>query len=409
MVVGGGIVGIACAHYLVEAGLRVVVIDQGKIGGACSQGNCGYICPSHIPPLTEPGAFKVALKSLLNRRSPFRVKPTVNPSLIYWMMQFALRCNSRQVLCAGSHLQTILDSSMAEYRSLLAREHFSCEWEDKGLLYVFRSEHAANDFAEIDRLLTDHFGVAAVRIQGKDLPAFDPGLREGLYGGFHYPHDASVRPDRLNQSWMESLKDKGVRFLEGCVFEEPIGEGGALKKLKTSQGILEGDAFVFAMGALSGTWSSKLGTRIPVQPGKGYSITLPRPPRCPRHPILFPEEKVGVSPFARGMRLGSMMEFVGYDSTIPEYRTEQLRSAARRYLVASVDAPAEETWFGWRPMTWDSLPIIGPLPQWRNAYLATGHNMIGLTLAPATGRLIAELVTGQVPHIDVSPYALSRF
>ena len=125
--------------------------------------------------------------------------------------------------------------------------------------------------------------------------------------------------------------------------------------------------------------------------------------------MLFPEHKVGVSPFDQGFRLGSMMEFTGYDTSIPKHRIQQLRDSARPYLRASVDGEAKETWYGWRPMTWDSLPIIGPTPRFDNAFLATGHNMLGLSLAPSTGRLIAELITGESTHIDVSPFSPQRF
>jgi len=166
---------------------------------------------------------------------------------------------------------------------------------------------------------------------------------------------------------------------------------------------------VFALGARSRLWSRQLGVSIPIEPGKGYSLTMPRPDRCPSHPILFPEQRVGVSPFEEGLRLGSMMEFAGYDETVPPHRLAQLRDAARRYLVASVDGPAEETWFGWRPMTWDSLPIIGAIPGLAGGYLATGHNMIGVTLAAATGRLIADLIADRPPFIDATPYHPGRF
>lgn len=409
LVVGGGIVGIACAHYLNRAGFEVTVIDKGRPGGACSYANCGYICPSHVPPLTEPGAFKVALKSLFNSRSPFRVKPSLSPALLTWMVQFAMRCNEKQVLWAGEHLQSILDASMEEYRRLMAAEDLECEWTEKGLLYVFRSEAAFDEFAEMDELLTEHFGVTATKIAGEELPQWDAGLRSDLLGAFHYPGDASVRPDLLNNSWVATLKQRGVTFVENCELQVMRKERGNITGLMTSCGDFSADHYVFAMGALSSQWAEALGCRIPIQPGKGYSVTIDVPENGPHLPMLFPEQKVGVSPFAGGLRLGSMMEFVGYDETIPEHRIQQLRDSARPYLIGSVDGPAQATWYGWRPMTWDSLPIIGPVEALRNAHLATGHNMIGLSLAPATGRLIAEMLSGEETCIDAKAYSPSRF
>lgn len=409
IVVGGGIIGIAAAHYLARAGLRVTVIDRGAIAGACSYGNCGYICPSHVPPLTEPGAIKLALRSLFNPRAPFRVKPTLNPALWNWMWQFARRCTHQQVLTAGRHLQAILDASIDEYRRLIPQLSLDCEWRERGLLYVLQTDRGMASFAATDRMLTEHFGVTARRLEGSELPAFEPGLKPGLAGAFHYPGDASVRPNLLNQQWADRLRADGVEFVERCELTSIRASAGCVESLQTSHGDLRADHFIFAMGAWSTRWSAELRCRLPIQPGKGYSVTMAKPDLAPRHPMLFPEHKVGVSPFADGLRLGSMMEFAGYDRSIPARRIRQLRESARPYLTASVDGAARETWYGWRPMTWDSLPIIGRSPGLRNAWLATGHNMLGLTLGPATGRLIAELLTGAAPHIDERPYSPTRF
>jgi len=408
-IVGGGVVGIACAHYLSEAGLAVKLIDHGTIAGACSAANCGYICPSHALPLTEPGAFAVALRSMFNPRSPFRLKPQWNPALFKWLFQFAKRCNHRQMLAAGKPLQAILDASMSEYHRLIAELALDCEWKEDGLLYVLQTQRGMDAFAKTDQLVTSHFGINATRIEGAQLPEFDSGLKAGLAGAFLYPGDTSVRPEKLNSQWVANLRSRGVEFVEQCGLKSVRKEAGRIVALETSHGELTSDHFVFAFGAWGARWESQLQCSIPIQPGKGYSVTLARPEHAPQHPILFPEHKVGVSPFDQGMRLGSMMEFAGYDTTIPDRRIQQLRDSARPYLVASVDGPAESTWYGWRPMTWDGLPIIGPLPELPNGYLAAGHNMLGLSLAPATGRMIAEMITKERVHIDPAPYSPTRF
>ena len=408
-IVGAGIIGLACGHYLSEAGFDVTMVERGKIAAACSKSNCGYICPSHALPLTEPGAFKAALSSLFDSKAPFRVKPTLNLSLYKWLFQFARRCNHRQMLEAGKSLQTILEASMAEYHRLIKEHSFDCEWKEDGLLYVLQTQRGMDSFAKTDELVTRHFDIPATRIEGKDLPEFDSGLKEGLAGAFLYPGDTSVRPDRLNSEWIAHLKSKGVTFVEGCELKSVRKESGRVAAIETSGGDFASTHFVFAFGAWAQKWESELGCSIPVQPGKGYSVTLPRPEHAPTHPILFPEHKVGVSVFDDGFRLGSMMEFTGYDTTIPDYRIQQLRDSARPYLTAAVDGEARAKWFGWRPMTWDSLPIIGQVPGLENGFLATGHNMLGLTLAPATGRLVAEMMTGQQGHIDPMPYSPTRF
>lgn len=409
LVVGAGIIGIGCAHYLSKAGLEVTVIDRGSVAGACSHANCGYICPSHVLPLTEPGAIHVAIKSLFNRNAPFRVKPRLSPALWNWLWQFAKRCNRPNMLAAGSHQKALLDSSLNEYRRLVVEESLDCEWKENGLLYVLRTDHGMQEFAETDRLLTDHFGVTARRIEGQDLPSFDPALRPGLAGAFHYEDDVFVRPDLLNSQWSHRLRESGVTFIEHCELQGIRKADGRVVHLDTSHGEMNSDRFVFATGAWSARLSSDLDCRIPVQPGKGYSVTMERPDPCPRHPMLFPEHKVGVSPFDRGYRLGSMMEFAGYDTSIPDRRIQQLRDSATPYLVAPFTGGNQQTWYGWRPMTWDSLPIIGRVPGLANAYLATGHNMLGLSLATATGKLIAEMIQDRPTHIDPTAFSPERF
>jgi len=409
IVVGAGVIGVACAHYLRAAGLRVTVIDQGTIGGACSGGNCGYICPSHVLPLTEPGAVGMALKSLFTPEAPFRVKPRLDPALLYWMWQFARRCTHRQVLDVGVHLKAILDASIAEYRRLVAEEGLDCEWKETGLLYVLLTDRGMKSFAATDRLLTDHFGVPAIRLDGGALPAFDPALKSGLAGAYHYPGDASLRPDRLMASWSQRLVTRGVRFIEHCRLEAVERSGAEVTGLATSQGSLTADRYVFALGGWSPRIAKELECPIPIEQGKGYSVTMHRPDPCPVHPMLFPEHRIGVSPFDGGYRLGSMMEFSGYDTSIPARRIRQLHDSAKPYLVTPSGAGPEETWYGWRPMTWDSLPIIGPVPRLANAYLATGHNMLGMSLATATGRLVAELMEGVSPHLDPAPFSPRRF
>lgn len=409
IVVGSGIIGIACAHYLNEVGYQVTVIDKGTVAGGCSHGNCGYICPSHVLPLTEPGATRAALKSLFNPNDPFRVKPRFSPALWNWMWQFAKRCNHRQMLTAGGHLKVILDSSLVEYKKLMQAEALECEWTENGLLYVFQTERGMRHFAETDRLLTESFGVTARRIAGPELPEFEPALKPGLAGAFHYDHDVSIRPDLLNAAWVRRLRGRGVAFIENCELRDIETDENDVTCLKTSRGDMRVGRLVVAAGALSARLATMLKCRIPIEPGKGYSVTMERPEICPRYPILFPEHRVGVSPFAEGYRLGSMMEFTGFDSSIPERRIQQLRSSAAPYLVTPTAEGRQETWYGWRPMTWDSLPIIGRTPRLRNAFLATGHNMLGMSLATATGKLIAEIISNQSPHLDPTPYSPNRF
>lgn len=166
---------------------------------------------------------------------------------------------------------------------------------------------------------------------------------------------------------------------------------------------------MIAAGAWTPRLNVDLGCRIPIQPGKGYSMTMPRPARSPNIPLLFEEHRVAVTPMQSGYRLGSIMEFAGYDASLDPRRLELLRTGASHYLIEPTAEPIVERWFGWRPMTYDGIPIIGRSPALQNVLIAAGHNMLGLSMASATGKLVTELLSDEPTHIDATPYSPSRF
>ena len=179
--------------------------------------------------------------------------------------------------------------------------------------------------------------------------------------------------------------------------------------VRTAAGDIPADHVVVATGAWTPFLEGELGCRVPIQPGKGYSVTFPPQAAGPAHPLIFEEERVAVTPFRSGFRVGSTMEFAGYDATLDRNRLRLLTAAADRYLREPPPGPAVEEWWGWRPMTPDGIPLIGPSPALANVWVAAGHNMLGMSMAPGTGKLVAELVTGAPPHLDPAPYAVTRF
>ena len=409
IVVGAGHIGIACAHYLSRDGFDVTVIDQGEVGGACSQANCGFLVPSHVLPLTRPDAISEGLLSVIQPHAAFRIKPQFRRSLLRWMLEFGLRCTHRRMLEAAHVLQAILDASIAEYRVLLADPQLDSDWQQNGMLLVFRSEKALGEFADTDALLTRELGVTARYLAADELAEFEPALLDDLAGAYFYEDDSHLRPDRLNASWSGLLRERGVRFVENCRLDQISKGNGEITGLVTSQGTMNADRYVFATGAWSGKWSIDLECDIPVEPGKGYSVTMTRPATMPSHAMLMPEKHIGVTPFADGYRIASMMEFAGFDTSIPPFRIRQLKDSARPFLKEPAGPAVEDRWYGWRPMTWDSLPIIGRLPTIKNALLATGHNMLGLTLAPVTGKLVADLVCERPSDLPVEALSPQRF
>jgi len=408
VVIGGGVIGAACAHYLADAGCHVTLLDRGEFGRGCSYANCGFVCPSHVLPLAVPGAITAALRTIFTRNSPLRVKPRISLSHWRWFFAFARCCNRDDMLAAGRGIRALLRSSRTLYDELV-QSGLECEWQPRGLLFVFQSRSAMEHYAATDELLRTEFGVPARPFHGDAVCELEPALKPGLGGGWLYETDAHLRPDRLMQSWRAMLEARGVIIREQCEVRGFVRAGDGARAATTAIGELAADAFVLAAGALTPFLNDHLGCRIPIQPGKGYSLTTSRPAKCPVLPMILEQHRVAVTPMESGYRLGSMMEFVGYDESISPKRIAYLKHAAGHYMHEPVGDVVEEKWFGWRPMTPDGLPLIGKSPALSNVILAAGHNMLGLSMAPATGRLVAELLEGREPHIDPKPYRLERF
>jgi len=363
----------------------------------------------HVLPLSQPGAVGKTLKALCRQDSPLYVKLRLDPGLWWWLLKFARRCNKTAMLESARARAALIDSSVALYRRLMAEESLDCEWQDHGCLFVYRTPEQMEEYAKTDQLLREVFDVPATRYDGDALVELEPALKSGLAGGWYYEHDAHVRPDKLLSSWRGVLETLGVAIREDCDVSGFVRSGGRAGGVNTSQGRTSADAVVVATGALTPLLANELGCRIPIQPGKGYSITMPRPANCPKIPIVFQEHKVMATPLQSGYRLGSTMEFSGYDETLNRRRLDLLKRGAAQYLHEPYTEPIEEEWYGWRPMTYDGKPIIDRSPLMENVYIAAGHNMLGLTLAPVTGKLIAEMLSGQTPHLDPSPFAVTRF
>lgn len=409
IVVGGGVIGAACAYCLSMNGWKVTILERSLFGKGCSHANCGYVCPSHVLPLAMPGAVSRTFKAMFSRQSPFSIKPRLSLSLWSWLWNFTRRCNVHDMMRSGRAIQALLNSSRSLYDEWIRTESLDCEWQTHGLLFVFRALAAMQHYAEIDHLLRESFQMPAKRFDGDAVNQLEPALQPDMAGGWLYESDAHLRPDKLMSSLRQVLEKRGIAIRERCEVLGITKQSRLGRSVETTLGTLSGDAFVFATGAWTPFLNKPLGCRVPIQPGKGYSITMPRPSICPTYPLIFEEHRVAVTPMHSGYRIGSTMEFAGYDMSINRARLDLLRNGAAHYLREPYSDPVVEEWYGWRPMTTDSKPIISRSPALNNVWIAAGHNMLGLSMAPATGKLIAELIDDKPPHIDPEPYAVERF
>lgn len=413
LVLGAGVVGASTAYYLAQKGWEVELIDRALFARGSSHANCGYVCPSHVFPLCKPGAIASTLPLILQKNAPFAIRPRLDFSLFSFFTQFARNCREDLATETSYALHDLLQSGKRCYEEIIEHERIDCEWEALGCLFIYLNEHHLDAFTKTNDTIRERFGFGAVRMDGKQLAAMEPTLRDDLAGAWLFREDAHIRPDRFMSGLRTALERKGVKIRENCEAVALDGRGRDAATLETSQGPIRADAFVVATGAWTPFLSDSLGVRLPIQPGKGYSLTMPRPAHCPRYPMVFEEHRVAITPFRTGYRLGSTMEFAGYDDTIRPERLQLLRDGARHYLrhpdeVAASDTPGTDSWYGWRPMTPDGRPFIDFAPRFRNVLIAAGHNMIGMSTGPGTGRLVAEMLSGESPHFDPRPFRLSR-
>jgi D-amino-acid dehydrogenase len=409
VVIGGGVIGGFAAWYLAQTGRRVTLIDKNRFGAACSHGNCGYVSPSHVIPLARPGQLSKAVKGMLTRQTALRIEPKRLLKLAPWLLKFALRCNARDMLEAGKACHPLLQSSAALYRDVFEQQNMQVEWKTDGLLFVFRDHHEFDQYTAVDAWLKQHFDMGAEPIAGKALNELEPALKPDVAGAWLYRCDAHLRPSRLMSELRRIIVQQGVTILEQTEMKSLVeNSSGQAAAVMTNSDTINADEFVVATGAWTPLLNQALGCRLPIQPGKGYSITMARPKICPKYPMILEECHVAITPFETGYRVGSTMEFSGYDSTLNRQRLNYLRAGAAQYLHEPTADPVEEEWCGWRPMTADGIPFIDRSPRFSNVWLAAGHSMLGISMGTGTGKLIAEMVTGAKPHLDVKPYRVSR-
>ena len=408
IVLGGGAVGLACALYLLRAGRSVMVIDRGKVGAATSHGNCGTITPSHSVPLAAPGVLIQALRWMLKTDAPLRIAPRLDFALFEWLLQFARRSNAGECRRVTAIKAPLLLRARAELEDLVHNENLACEFQTSGTLNVYRD---AREFEKSHATvqLASEFGITAEALDGAACRAREPALNDSIVGGYFNPNDAQLRPERYCSELARAVIALGGEIREDTQITGFRTGGGRIDSVVTAQGEFSGRDIVFALGSWSPQVARQLDLRIPIQPGKGYSITYTRPTRPPRIPLSLKERAVCVTAWESGYRLGSTMEFSGFDDSLNRTRLNALKRGAAEYLIEPEGPSMVEEWYGWRPMTYDDLPILGRTATLKNLALATGHGMLGITMSAITGRLIAELIDGATPSLDLDPFSPARF
>ncbi|QJD68221.1 FAD-dependent oxidoreductase [Xanthomonas campestris pv. badrii] len=407
VVIGAGAIGLATALALLEAGRQVRVVDAGALGAATSHGNCGTITPSHAPPLAAPGMIAQALKWMLTPDAPLYIPPRLDPALWHWLLRFARRCNARDWQSSAQARAALLHDARQRLDEWVARYALECEFRTDGLDYVFGDARGFAKYRDQCALLAQ-WGIQAQVIEGAEYTRQDPAFREGIAGAIHFPGDAHLRPERYTAELARVLRAQGAQLDAHCRVEAVIAEPSAVC-VRTAHGTLHAREVVIATGPWSPLLAAQLGLRLPVQAGKGYSITYSAPALMPRRPVVLKDRWVFVVPWRDRLRIGSTMEFSGHDTQLNPTRLAALERAAAEYLHAPRGPALIERWYGWRPMTWDDVPVLGAIPGRPHVWLAAGHGMLGISMSTASGQLMADLITGRAPALDPHPYRAERY
>ena len=361
-------------------------------------------------PLAAPGIAGMALRSILTPRSPVRVEPRFDLDLLRFGWSFLRAANHAQVRRAGPLLRDFCLLSRSLYRDLDREFGGRFGLRHDGVLMLVRDEQ---HFAE-ERELADEarlLGLQAEVLGPDEIRRLDPAVRYQVAGGVLYRDDSNLDPVALNAELTHNLQREGVEFLWDTEATGWHTGEGRVRALQTTRGELQGEQYLLATGSWTPILRAGLGLRLPIQAGKGYSLTLPAPPALPSLPSILVEARIAVAPMGARLRFAGTMQFAGRDLRIEAHRVKAMLDAIPGYMpeFSAADFAGVEPWTGLRPVTPDGLPLLGRAPRLGNLIVATGHAMIGMTLAPATGLLVAELLAGRKPSLDLSLLAPARF
>ncbi len=408
LVVGAGVVGVAAAHFLAARGRAVTVVEAGDVASGSSYGNAGLFVPSHSVPLAAPGVVAKGMRWMFDPDSPFYIKFRWDRALLSWLWKFRAACREDRARRAIPLLRDLHRASGGLFDELVRLDGMDCAWARRGLLSVCRTKRALEDGMAEAKLLGE-YGLATEVLDAPAARALVPALREGLAGAIRWPEDAHLEPASFVRTLARHAEARGAKILTRT---EVIGfdaAGPRIAEVRTTRGLFRPEEVVLAAGSWSPGLARSLGLAVPIQPAKGYSIALSMPSPPPSLPLLLAEAKVGVTPMGKFLRLAGTLEIAGLDFSINERRVEAIRRGAREFLEGLDSLEELEVWRGLRPCTPDGLPMVGRPRRLENLILATGHAMIGLSLGPITGKLVAEIAARETPSIDLALLSPDRF
>ena len=410
-IVGGGVIGLCAAWYLRKEGCEVTVIDEGNLSDGTSFGNAGMVVPSHFVPMATPGVISQGLKWMLNSKSPFYIKPRLNVDLIQWLWRFYRSANTSHVAKSIPVLYELNEKSKWLYSEMTENENLDFDFEERGLLMLYKTKKQAEEEKELAEK-AHKLGVKAEIYNDTELKALEPEMDLDVMGGIYFPGDAHLYPNHLMRQLINSLRESGVTFLTGTSIVDFKTSGSKIEALLTNENeSIAVENVLLASGSWTGVLLKKLGIKIHLQDGKGYSLTFKEPDLRPRIPTILTEAKVAVTPMGNDLRIGGTLELSGLSKKINSKRVESIIESVPKYYK-NIDIPfGDETkiWKGYRPCSPDGMPYIGRLKTLSNLFVGTGHGMMGLSLGAVTGKLLSQVITNQKYLMSIEPFRLDRF
>jgi len=410
VVIGAGIAGLASAYYLVRDGWDVKILEKNTLDNNCSYGNAGMIVPSHFTPLAAPGIVAQGIKWMFNSKSPFYVRPSLNPRLINWGLKFLKHANRTHVEQHASAIRDLNLYSSRLYDELAQEDNFDFELKQNGILMMYKSKEMQHEEIELAHRAQD-LGLDVDILEGNTVQELEPNLKLDVLGAILYRCDGKLYPPKLMQQLIQYLKAAGVAFFEETEVHKFMTAGNKIKEAISNKGSFQADAFVLTGGAYLPQLTSKLHLNTPLMPGKGYSFMYqPQGEQSLNHAALLLEARVAVTPMNGQIRFSGTMELGPANDKIYENRVRGIvESIPKYYPELQVDYLKEKIWYGYRPCSPDGLPYLGRLEKFDNVLVAGGGGMMGLSLGPAYGKIIADLLAGQKIQADIDGFRPDRF
>jgi len=409
LIIGGGIVGLTSAYYLQKKGYEVTILDKGEITDNCSFGNAGMIVPSHFVPLAAPGMIKQGIRWMFDSKSPFYVRPSLNGNLINWGLKFMKHATAKHVSQSAEPLRDLSLLSKKLYEGLAKEPDFNFELTNKGILAFYKTEKAGEEEAHLAEKAIE-LGLDMAVLTADECSALQPDLKLDVLGAVHYRCDAHLYPTKLMNALLKYLIANGVSIERGKEVDKIETSGNRIAKVFTGNQAWEADQYVIATGSWSPAVAKMADLNISLMPGKGYSFMEAEPQNRLTIPALLCEARVAITPMNGQIRYGGTMELDKINNRINMQRVKGIVESVPKYFPDLKPAiPAEkDIWYGFRPSSPDGLPYIGRSEKRENLIVATGHGMMGLSLGPATGLLVSQIVAGMDTDLKLEPYAVVR-